>query len=229
MPDKIIALARQAGREILFEDESKELAATAGIPTVATYTAATAEEALALAESIGYPVVMKVRSTAATHKSDAGGVKLNLAGAEDVRLAFLEITSQARREDPQANVTLQPMAEPGVEVIIGATADQHFGPVMMFGLGGVFTEVLDDHGFRMIPVDRTAVASLVRSLRGSRLLQGYRNMPQVDLTALEDILLAVGDFMQKNQDIAELDLNPVTVYPRGALALDARIKLKPRL
>jgi len=226
MPGKIITSARKLGRNVLFEDESKALAAAAGIPVVESYAVATEQEAVALAELIGYPAVLKVRSTAFSHKSDTGGVRLNLSGSDDVRRAFLEITDHARKEDPHVNVTVQRMAEQGVEVIIGAAVDPHFGPVIMFGLGGVFTEILDDHCFRMVPVDRAEVSAMVRSLRGSRLLQGYRNVPPVDLGAIEDILTAVSDLMQNYQEIKELDLNPVAVYPRGALALDARVKLK---
>ncbi len=226
MPGKIIASARKLGRDVLFEDESKLLAAAAGIPVVESYAAATEQEAAALAELIGYPAVLKVRSTAFSHKSDSGGVRLNLSGPDAVRRAFLEITDHARGEDPQAGVTVQRMAEPGIEVIIGAAFDPHFGPVIMFGLGGVFTEILDDHCFRMVPVGKSDASAMVRSLRGSRLLQGYRNIPPVDLEAIEGILTAVSDLMQNYQEITELDLNPVTVYPQGALALDARIKLK---
>lgn len=226
MPGKIFTQARQSGREFLFEDESKSLAAAAGIPVIESYAAATEQKAVELAELIGYPAVLKVRSTAFSHKSDRGGVRLNLSGPDAVRRAFRGITEVARREDPQAGVTVQRMSEPGVEVIIGAAFDPHFGPVIMFGLGGVFTEILDDQCFRMVPVDKFDVSAMVRSLRGSRLLQGYRNIPPVDLGAVENILMAVSDLMQNYQEITELDLNPVAVYPRGALALDARVKFK---
>lgn len=226
MPDKTIMQARQSGRHILFEDESKSLVATAGIPVNESHTAATEKETLELAVHIGYPVVLKVRSESFSHKSDIGGVRLNLSGPEAVRRAFGEIMERARREDPRASVTVQSMAEQGIEVIIGASEDPHFGPVIMFGMGGVFTEILDDRCFRLIPVDKPEAAAMVHSLRGSRLLTGYRNSPPVALEKLTDILTRVSQLMQKYPQILELDLNPVMVYPWGALVLDARVKLK---
>ncbi len=226
MPSKIITAARQSGRDVLFEDESKSLLAAAGIPVVESHIATTEQEAVESAERIGYPTVLKVRSAVYSHKSDTGGVHLNLTGPEAVRQAFLAITNRARQEDPHACVTVQRMAKQGLEVIIGATVDPQFGPVIMFGLGGVLTEILADHCFRLIPINQSEASAMVRSLRGSQLLQGYRNMPPADLGALESILTRVSDLMQNYPEIMELDLNPVTVYPDGALALDARVRLK---
>lgn len=226
MADKIIMHAREKGRDILFEDDSKSLVAAVGIPVNESLVATTEEEAVQLAERIGYPVVLKVRSTAFSHKSDIGGVRLNLPDSNAVRRAFREIVDSARREDPHAFVTVQRMAEQGIEVIIGATVDPHFGPVVMLGLGGVLTEILDDHCFRLIPIDKSEASAMVRSLRGSRLLLGYRNIPPADLEKLESILIRVSDLMQKHPEISELDLNPVAVYPKGALVLDARVKLR---
>lgn len=226
MPGRIITSARESGRDVLFEDESKSLVAAAGIPVNESYTATTEREAVELAEQIGYPAVLKVRSAAFSHKSNIGGVRLNLSGPDAVRRAFLEVTDRARREDPHACVTVQRMVEQGIEVIIGTAVDPHFGPVVMFGLGGVFTEILDDHCFRLIPINKSEASAMVRSLRGSHLLQGYRNIPPADLGALESILIGVSDLMQKHPEIMELDLNPVAVYPQGALVLDARVKFR---
>ncbi|HBX22098.1 MAG TPA: acetyl-CoA synthetase [Desulfotomaculum sp.] len=226
MPGKIITQAGASGRNILFEDESKALVAAFGIPVNASYPAATVEEAVALAQRIGYPIVLKVRSAVFSHKSDIGGVCLNLSGPDAVSQAFREIMDRTRRADPLAGVTVQRMAKEGIEVIIGATVDPHFGPVIMFGLGGVFTEILADHCFRMLPIDKHEAAAMVRALHGARLLEGYRGIPPADLAALESILTGVADLMLKCPSIMELDLNPVVVYPAGALVLDARVKLR---
>lgn len=225
----IIKKARQEGRTILSEVEAKQLLAKAGIPVVEARLAATRQEAVTLAKELGYPVALKVVSPQITHKTDVGGVKLGLGTAKEVRAAFKEILEAARRADPDATidgVSVQQMAEPGIEVIVGMTTDAQFGPVLMFGLGGVLVEVLKDVAFRVVPITPRDAKQMVRDIQAFPLLQGYRGQEPADVKALERLLLKLSKFIEKQPDIAELDLNPVFAYPKGAVAVDARVVLK---
>ena len=224
----IIEAARRQGRSILSEVEAKQLLASAGIPVVEARLAATRDEATAIAAELGYPVALKVVSAQITHKSDAGGVKLGLATADEVATAFDAIMAAARRAEPDATidgVSVQRMAEPGIEVITGMTTDAQFGPVMMFGLGGILVEVLKDVAFRVVPITPRDARQMVHEIQGFPLLQGHRGQEPADLNALETLLLDLSAFIEANPEIAELDLNPVFAYPKGAVAVDARIVL----
>jgi acyl-CoA synthetase (NDP forming) len=225
----IIKKARQEGRTILSEVEAKQLLAKARIPVIEARLAATRQEAVSVAKELGYPVALKVVSAQITHKSDVGGVKLGLGTAKEVRAAFDAIMKSARSADPDATidgVSVQRMAEPGIEVIVGMTTDAQFGPVLMFGLGGVLVEVLKDVAFRVVPITARDARQMVRDIQAFPLLQGYRGQEPADLKALEGLLLKLSKFIERQPDIAELDLNPVFAYPKGAVAVDARVVLK---
>ncbi|WP_027717033.1 acetate--CoA ligase family protein [Desulfovirgula thermocuniculi] len=222
---EIVAAARREGRRILCEDEAKEVLRRAGVPVVPCRLAASEDEAVALAEEMGYPVVLKVRSPLIVHKTEAGGVALDLRGEAEVRRAYRGILSRAAALDPRALVSVQPMAPPGREVIVGVTGDPHFGPVIMAGLGGVLAEILEDVSFRLLPVAREEAVRMLRSLRGYRLLAGYRGVPPADIEALADLLVKVSGLMEAHPEIGELDLNPVLVYERGLVVADARLVL----
>jgi acyl-CoA synthetase (NDP forming) len=229
MPDPI-ATARKAGRTLLTEVESKELLGAAGIPVATARLAKSGKEAAEIAGQIGYPVVLKVVSGDIAHKSDVGGVELNLKNAAAVRSAFARIKASAKDAAPSAKidgVSVQPMARPGTEVIIGLTTDPQFGPVMMFGLGGIMVEVLKDVAFRIVPLEPRDAAQLVREIRGFPVLEGFRGQPPADLAALERMVLQVSRFAEQHPEVAELDLNPVFAYADGALAVDARVVLQP--
>ena len=224
----IIGQARQQGRTILSEVEAKQLLAEAGIPVVEARLATKREEAVALAERLGYPVALKIVSAQITHKSDVGGVRLNLGTAEEVAEAYDAIIEAARRAAPDATaagVSVQRMAEPGIEVIMGMTLDAQFGPVLMFGLGGILVEVLKDVAFRVVPITARDARQMVREIQGFPILQGYRGQEPADLEALEGLLLKLSQFVEGRPEVAELDLNPVFAYPKGAVAVDARIVL----
>ena len=224
----IIEAARAQGRTLLSEVESKQLLAEAGVPVIEARLASTRDEAVALAGELGYPVALKVVSAQISHKSDVGGVKLDLAGADAVREAFDAIAKAARAAAPDATVdgvSVQRMAEPGVEVIVGMTTDSQFGPVLMFGLGGVLVEVLKDVAFRVIPIVARDAKQMIRELQGFPLLEGHRGQEPADLDALEALLLKLSEFIEDHPEIAELDLNPVFAYPKSAVAVDARIVL----
>jgi len=225
---EIIESARKDGRLVLTELESKELLGSLGIPTTEMRLAASREDAVAMSAEIGYPCVLKVSSPDITHKSDAGGVKVGLKNADEVAAAYDAIMSSCRDKFPQAaieGVTVQNMAPPGLEVIIGLATDPQFGPVMMFGLGGVWVEVLKDVSFKLVPLTKADAKKAVREIRAARLLDGFRGTEPVDTAALEDILLRVSAFAEKTPAVTEMDLNPIFAYPHGAVAVDARVIL----
>ncbi len=224
----IIASARAQGRKLLNEVEAKQLLADAGVPVVSATLARSPDEAATAARSAGFPVVLKVVSNDITHKSDVGGVKLNLSDETAVKAAFDEIMKSAKAAVPNAvidGVSVQKMAAPGTEVIVGMNTDAQFGPVLMFGLGGVLVEVLEDVAFRIIPIEARDARQMVREIKGYKLLQGFRGQPPADTAAVEDLLLKVSAFVDSHPEVAELDLNPVFAYPQGAVAVDARIVL----
>jgi len=225
---EIIDRAKSEGRTILTEVESKQVLGEAGIPIARAELAPTREEAVTAARQIGLPVVLKIVSPEISHKSDVGGVKLNLGSEEEVAAAFDEIVAAARRAEPEATVlgvSVQKMAQPGVEVIMGMTMDSQFGPVLMFGLGGVFVEVLKDVAFRIVPLEPRDARQMIRDIQGFPVLEGFRGQEPADLAALEDMLMRLSAFVEEHPEIQELDLNPIFAYKDGALAVDARIVL----
>ena len=226
---QIVQTARAEGRLILTEEESKAILSAHGVPVTETRVASTADEAASLAEAIGLPAVLKISSTEITHKSDVGGVRLNLATTNDIRRAYDDITAAVGANSPGSSVqgvSVQPMAPAGgVEVIVGMTRDQQFGPVIMFGLGGIAVEVLQDVAFRIAPLTQRDAHEIVREIKGFKMLTGFRNLAPVDLDALEALILKVSDFADNTPELAEMDLNPVMAYNDGSLAVDARIVL----
>jgi acetate---CoA ligase (ADP-forming) subunit beta len=225
---EIIAKARNEGRQVLTEMESKQLIRSLGIETTEIKLATSEEEAVALARQIGLPCVLKVSSPDITHKSDAGGVKVGLASEAEVAEAYRAIVSACAEKFPEAvieGVTVQNMAPPGLEVIVGMATDLQFGPVLMFGLGGVWVEVLEDVSFKIVPLTHIDAAKAVREIRAARLLDGFRGSEPVDTAALEEILLRVSEFVAQTPEVSEMDLNPIFAYPQGATAVDARVIL----
>lgn len=230
MPNNILVQAREGGRTQLSEVEAKALLREAGIDTVETKLARTQSEALRIAEEMGLPVALKIASPDVIHKSDTGGVKLGLASKKAVADAFKEIMAAVKEKQPQARidgVTVQKMARPGVEVIIGMAKDPQFGPFLMFGLGGVWVEVLKDVSFRIVPIARRDAREMIKEIKGYPLLEGYRGSEPANIPLLEDILLKLSYFVDHNPEIKELDINPVFAYKNGAVAVDARIILEP--
>jgi len=224
----VIASARAEGRTLLTEVESKQLLAAAGIPVAMAHLAPKAKQAVEIADEIGYPVVMKIVSPDIAHKSDVGGVVVGLKDAKAVRKAFKDMITRVQEVAPNAKihgVAIQSMAKQGTEVIVGSTTDPQFGPVMMFGLGGVFVEVLKDVAFRIVPLEPRDARQMVREIKGLPILQGVRGQEPADIEAIESLILRVSEFIAKHPEIAELDLNPVFAYPDGALAVDARVVL----
>jgi len=225
----VIDKAMSTGRTVLTEIESKELVKQAGISVSETRLATSREEVMSVSRELGFPVVLKVASPDVVHKSDAGGVKLGLKTVKQAGKAYDEILAAVKREYPQAaiqGVSVQKMARPGVEVIIGMSKDAQFGPVLMFGLGGILVEVLKDVSFRIVPLERRDAAEMIREIKGYPLLEGYRGQEPVDVANLEDLLLKVSAFVEKHPEIKEIDLNPIFAYSKGAVAVDARVILE---
>lgn len=223
---QVIEEARKQGRTVLTEIESKEILAEAGIPVAGATLARTPTEAAAAAAQAGFPVVLKIVSPDVAHKSDVGGVKVGLNSPAEVEAAFQEIVSTVKAKQPAARiegVAVQHMAPAGAEVIIGMSKDPQFGPVLMFGLGGIFVEVLKDVAFRIVPLEPRDARQMVREIKGLPILQGVRGQEPADLDALESLLLQLSQFVEAHPDIEELDLNPVFAYKDGCLAVDARI------
>ena len=212
----------------LTEVESKTMLAKQGIPVVEAKLARSKREAVAISREIGFPVVLKVMSPDVVHKTDSGGVRLGLANATQVGRAYSEIVSSIGQACPGARVqgvSIQRMAPQGVEVIVGMSKDPQFGPVLMFGLGGVLVEVLKDVSFRIVPVTRRDAGEMIREIKGYPILEGYRGQKPASIRALEELIVKVSEFVEKNPQIEELDLNPVFAYPDRAVAVDARIIL----
>ena len=222
----VIDRAKTEGRAVLTEIESKQVLEEAGVPTATARLAGTAEEAVKAAKEFGYPTVLKIVSPDVTHKSDVGGVKLGLDSPEAAAAAFAEIIEAVKKHQPDARidgVAVQKMARPGIEVIIGMSKDPQFGPVLMFGLGGILVEVLRDVAFRIVPLEPRDARQMVREIKGFPVLQGFRGQEPADLEALEKLILKVSAFVEAHPEIEELDLNPVFAYKDGAIAVDARI------
>lgn len=217
---------KQEGRVFLTEYESKEILKGAGVPVIETRLAKDKEEAVSLSKRLGFPVVLKIASPDIIHKSDSGGVKLGLKNPEEVKKAYNEMVRNIRRQYPKAilqGVTVQKMLKPGIEVIVGTSKDPQFGPVIMFGLGGIFVEVLKDVSFRIIPIDRRDALEMIQEIKGYPLLQGYRDKEPVKISNLVNLLLKISKLMERNPGIEELELNPIFVYKNSLMAVDARM------
>jgi acyl-CoA synthetase (NDP forming) len=225
----ILVNARKEGKTYLSEIESKELLRGAGISITPTKLARAKEEAISIAAEMGFPVALKIVSPDVIHKSDAGGVKLGLGSGQEVADAYDEIMASVKQRQAAAKVegvSVQQMARPGVEVIIGMSQDPQFGPVLMFGLGGILVEILKDVSFRIVPLTARDAREMIRDIKGYPVLEGFRGQEPADIPFLEDQLLKVSQFVEQNPEIRELDLNPIFAYSDGAVAVDARVVLE---
>ena len=212
------------GGEALSPVESMEFLARNGFSLVAFRHAGTVEEAVSAAREIGFPVAVKLNSLDVTHKSDVGGVVLNVTDEAGVRKAFQAIGEIPKRIGARdGGVLVSAMAPPGREVVAGVTRDLQFGYAVMFGLGGVLVEVLGDVAFRMVPLTERDAADMIAEIRGAGVLKGVRGGRPADVAALRQLLVQVSDLVLKHPEIGEMDLNPVIVYEKGLRIVDARI------
>jgi acetyltransferase len=228
----ILDQVRKSGRTLLTEPESKQVLAAYGIPTVPTHLAKSESQAVSIAHEIGFPVVLKVYSETITHKTDVGGVKLNLLTEEAVARAYREIESAVRRMAGASEfqgVTVQPMVKlDGYELILGSSVDPQFGPVMLFGSGGQLVEVYGDRALALPPLNSTLAARLIERTKVCKALQGVRGRAPVDLDELKRVLIRFGRLVVEQPWIKEIDINPLVASPDRLLALDARVVLQDR-
>lgn len=226
---RILNQARKEERKTLLETEAKTLCSLYQIPVTRFDLARNEKEAVAKAEQIGYPTVLKIVSPDIIHKSDAGGVLINLKTASEVASGYNTIIENVKKYNNEAKIAgvlVQEMAPQGTEVIVGAIKDPQFGQTVMFGLGGIFVELLKDVNFRIAPLTSIDAVEMITQLKAFPLLKGYRNTPPADLDALVEILCNTSRLVLENPEIKELDLNPVMAYPKGAKTVDARIILE---
>jgi len=211
--------------------EAKELLNCYGINVAATAFAATADDAADKAEEIGFPVAVKLASDTIAHKTEFGGIVLGLKNKKEVKEAFITIQKRLaakKRQKEMQGVVVQSMVKGGVEIITGMTEDPTFGPLIMFGMGGIYTELLKDVSVRLHPVTDLQAAEMVDSLKMSALLKGWRDMPRSDTRALQDMLLRLSALIEDMKMISEIDLNPVIALPEGEgySVVDVKIRLK---
>ena len=216
-----------AGQNVLTEFESKELFQEIGIPVPAQKLTVSKEETISAAEQIGFPVVLKLMAEDVVHKSDTGAVKLNIKNKEEIEQAYDELMKIEAKSEKK--ISVQKMAdEPITELIIGMTTDPQFGPALMFGIGGILVELLEDVSFRIAPITEFDAKEMIREIKGFPILDGYRGKPKADINAIVDTLMKISDLVTKNEEIHEMDLNPVFIYEKGIICVDARIILKKK-
>jgi acyl-CoA synthetase (NDP forming) len=224
----LFAKTKAADRSNLLETDSRDLLAEYGLDLPAALLAANAAEAKRAAREIGYPLAMKVVAPDIVHKSDAGGIKLNLKDEAAVERAFAEIMAGAAKitaKDRVLGALISPMVPEGRECIIGMIRDPQFGPVIMFGLGGIFVEVLKDVAFRVAPLTAEDIDEMIQEIKGFKLLTGVRGESPKDIRALKNILGKLSAIATDNPEIEEFDLNPVIVHQQGASIVDSRVIL----
>jgi acyl-CoA synthetase (NDP forming) len=221
----------QRGNGWLTTEETRQLLTAMGLPVAPGGVAQTAEEAVELARQLGFPVAVKLASHLIVHKTEIGGIVLDLADEAAVRQAFETIRNRLIERDngqAMAGVLVQPMVPNGVEVMVGVTTDPLFGPLIAFGLGGVHVEILADVRFRVTPLTDRDASEMIREIRGFRLLEGYRGHQPADVAALEEVLLRVSLLVEEAPEITEVDLNPIfALLPgQGCQIVDARIRVE---
>jgi acetyltransferase len=228
---RIFAEVRADGRVKIGDAESRDILTAYGIRVPKSKLCPTAEEAVAFAEEIGYPVVMKIASPDILHKTDVGGVKVGLEDPTEVRDAFDLMVYRAQKYQPNAQIwgcLVQEQVRGGKEVITGMNRDPQFGPLVMFGLGGIYVEVLKDVAFRIAPFDRKEAMAMIHEIRSFGLLRGVRGEPPADLEATAETLLRLSQLVTDFPEIVEMDINPLMVFEkgRGAMGVDMRLVLK---
>ena len=221
--------AKAQDRKILTEIEAKDILRAGGIPVVETVLAKSKEESQMLASNLGFPVVLKVCSPHIVHKTDMGGVFLDLNNVEEVGNAYEKILKTVIAQYPGADikeVAVQKMVSEGVEVVVGMSRDPQFGPLIMFGLGGIFVEIMKDVSFRVVPLSEADAWEMISEIKGKALLEGVRGTSPVNKEALIDIIIKLSNLVEENPEMKELDINPLFVNSKDAIVADARIILE---
>lgn len=226
---KIVGARLSASGGPLPEPQAKALLKAFGIRVPESALSNNIKDAQAAAESIGYPVVLKIVSPDIIHKTDVGGVKVGIKDAETLNVAYNELLSTIKTKAPRAKITgvlVEKMAPAATEVIIGALRDPQFGPAVMFGLGGIFVEAIKDVSFRLAPVNEKEALEMIKATKGYPLLNGFRGSPPLDVYSTAKTILTISKIITQIEQITEIDLNPVLVYTDRILVVDARIILE---
>jgi acyl-CoA synthetase (NDP forming) len=221
----ILEKALREGRKTLSEYESKDFLKSCGIPVTRELLVHSREECLKAGQTIGYPLVLKGCSPDLAHKTEKGLVKVDIRSEQEAARAFDDLTS--RMEGNQKDILVQEMIKGPRELVAGMTRDPQFGPCVMFGLGGIFTEILKDIAFRVAPLERQDALDMTQEIKAHKILGAVRGMPAADLDLLCDILMKVGEIGMENQSIQEIDINPLILSGARPVAVDALIVLKP--
>jgi len=225
---KIFEVAKTENRNFLFEHEAKMLCSLYGIPITKIEVVKTEDAAVESAKKIGFPIVLKIVSAQVLHKSDAGGVVVGIADEKGIREGYQRIISNIKKNVPAAvidGILVQEMAPKGTEIIIGSAVDATFGPTIMFGLGGIFVEILKDVSFRLVPITKDDAWEMLDEIKAKKMLDGPRGTAKADKETIVDALLSVSKMLMECPEIKELDMNPILVYEKGARAVDARVIL----
>ena len=218
----------KAEKRSLLETEAKELLREYGIPVPDFKLIKSEEEITGLAKEINFPIVMKIVSPDIIHKTDAGGVKVGIKDEKEAKTAYQDIIYKVKKYKKEAKISgviAYPMVPQGTEIIIGMMKDPHFGPVIMFGLGGIFVEILKDISFRILPIEERDAREMITETKGYEILKGARGKPPRDIRAIEEVLMKVSKLTIGNPEISEIDLNPVFVFKKGLQVVDARMIL----
>ncbi len=226
--DEIFKVAKDEDRNFLYEHEAKAIFALYDMPVTQIHVAPTEDDAVEAANRIGYPIVLKIVSPQILHKSDAGGVIVGVEDDEGIREGFKRIVKNAKAYKADAEITgilVQEMAPKGTEIIVGSTTDPTFGPTLMFGLGGIFVEILKDVSFRVAPITELDSREMIEEIKAVKILDGARGMPASHKPTIADILYKTSQMLMDCPEIKELDMNPILAYPDSARIVDGRIIL----
>jgi acyl-CoA synthetase (NDP forming) len=226
--DQILNAAKAENRQFLYEHEAKALCGLYGVPITKIEVVKSEDAAVSAANKIVYPIVLKIVSPQVLHKSDAGGVIVGVNDDIGIREGYQKIIANIKKNVPTAvieGILVQEMAPKGTEIIIGSTVDATFGPTIMFGLGGIFVEILKDVSFRLVPITKDDAWEMLNEIKAKKMLEGPRGTAKADKETIVNTLLAISKMLVECPEIKELDMNPILVYEKGARAVDARIIL----
>jgi len=222
---------KSEGRNNLTEFESRKLLEKYKIPVVKAETASTLEELIEKSERIGYPVVLKVLSKDIIHKTEAGGVALDIKNERELAMAYTSMLKKVKSKFPKAKIDgffVQQMLKNGYEIIVGGKRDEVFGPVVMIGFGGIFVEIFDDVAFRVVPISKEDVMDMINEIKAGKILKGFRGRKPADVNAIADVVLKTAKILIENPEIKEIDINPLIADENKAIAVDARVILNSK-
>lgn len=225
---KLLEEIKDQGREVLTYEESRKIINLAGLPLNKMALATNAEESIEKAREVGYPIALKIISEDVIHKSDAGGVKIGIKSDEELKKSYEDMMISIKKHYPTAKingVSIEEMVK-GTEVLIGSMTDTQFGKMIALGIGGIFTEIYKDVTFRLIPITKEDVKEMMNEIKGKKIFEGFRGLPQVKKEDLTNLMLKISKLVEENPIIKEMDLNPVVATEKGLITIDARIILE---